>query len=272
MKKLIVSTLVAAALAASSSAMAGATMVIASDNFQSYASGGGIAGSNSGSGGWSGAWMSNQTTATGPTIVDQSGDKSLQFNTDNDKAAYRNLNSAVSGNVLIRFEFQYNGAALGTNDFLGLWFGTPDGPNIGLKANCGGAPAGCTDDAFARLSLGTNQMLGNSNLQSGKTYTLLGHLYKGVGSTTYNQFDAWLDPSAAEMSSLTNPQAHSSAAAGSGIGTFSQMGFRTATLNGGGVNVLVDDLELSVIPEPASIALFGTAMLAMAGLRRRRQK
>ena len=103
--------------------------------------------------------------------------------------------------------------------------------------------------------------------ECGVTYVLYGHLYKTAGSTTYINFDASLNPTAAEMIDLTSPDAtYSGKTAMGSIGT---VGFRSANI-GGNVTVRVDDITISAIPEPATIALFGAALLGMGALRRRR--
>jgi len=268
MKHVLTVVALAAALSASSSAMAVAVSVAAADNFEQAALGT-VIGATGGMG-WASGWQSG-LGASAPAVVHpvgaMQGNQSLQFSTNSDTAAFRNLTTAISGDVLVRFAFQYSGV-LGGNDFLGLYFGTAnqgnDGPNLGLKADCGGACA-AGQDGFVRLG-STSQFLAGSDLVAGQTYVLFGHLYKTSGSVTYNNFDAWLNPTDAEMLSLTNPDAQAKGA--SSVASFSTIGFRTANLNDG-VTVRIDDLSLSAIPEPATIALFGVALLGMAGLRRR---
>lgn len=259
---------VAASLLISTSAMAVAVSVVAADNFEQAAVGS-VVGSTGGTG-WATGWQSG-LNGNAPTVVnpvsDMQGNQSLQFSANSNTAAFRNLGAIVSGDVLVRFEFQYSGV-LGANDFLGFYFGTAntgnDGPNLGLKANCGGACAG-SQDGFVRLGT-TSQFLANSDLVAGQTYVLFGHLYKTSDSVTYNNFDAWLNPTDAEMLALTTPDAQARGA--SSVASFSSIGFRTANLSDG-VTVRVDDISLSAIPEPATITLFGAALLGLAGMRRR---
>ena len=269
MKNVLTVVALAASLLVSSSAMAVAVSVAAADNFEQAALGT-VVGATGGTG-WASGWQSG-LGATAPAVVSpvgaMQGKQSLQFAANSNTAAFRNLNSDISGDVLVRFEFQYSGV-LGGNDFLGLYFGAAntgnDGPNLGLKANCGGACA-AGQDGFVRLGA-TSQFLAGSDLAAGQTYVLFGHLYKTGGSVTYNNFDAWLNPTDAEMLALTTPDAQAKGA--SSVASFSTIGFRTANLNDG-VTVRVDDISISAIPEPATIALFGAALLGMCGLRRRR--
>ncbi|WP_332877810.1 PEP-CTERM sorting domain-containing protein [Massilia sp. S19_KUP03_FR1] len=269
MKNVLTVVALAASLLGSASAMAAAVSVAAADNFEQAALGS-VVGSTGGTG-WASGWQSGLGGAA-PTVVnpvgDMQGNQSLQFSANSNTAAYRNLNTVISGDVLVRFEFQYSGV-LGGNDFLGLYFGTAntgnDGPNLGLKANCGASCAG-GEDGFIRL--GTNsQFLAGSAMVAGQTYVLFGHLYKTGASVTYNNFDAWLNPSDADMLSLTRPDAQARGA--SSVASFSTIGFRTANLDNS-VTIRVDDLSISAIPEPATITLFGAALLGIAGLRRRR--
>jgi hypothetical protein len=265
MKKLLTSAAIVGALFASTSAMAGPTAIVATENFSSAT--GSIIGQSGGTG-WAGAWQSALGAgASAPTVVSSQGNNALQLSTASTNAASRTLAETLSGDVLIQFEFSYTGV-LGRNDFLGLWFGSSNGPNIGLKANCDTTGA-CINDAFARTSSASTQMLSQSNLMAEQVYVLFGHLYKTGSSTTYNRFDAWLNPSAGELATLTTPDASSTGA--SLLTSFNTIGFRTENIDNG-VTVRVDNVQVSVVPEPASIALFGASLLALCGIRRRRSR
>lgn len=242
-----------------------AHVVIANDNFNSYTTGAAIKGANGGTGwtsGWGDAQLTNGVVAVDPAM---SGN-ALRLTGNDDAAATRTLAGAVNGNVIISFDFQFDAGSVTNNDFLGLWFGNSNGPNIGLKANCGGGSS-CTNDLFVRTS-GSDAGGNLQNIAVGTTYTLMGYLQKTGTSTVYNRFDFWLNPTAQEMATLTGADVFDTGV--SSIGSFNQIGFRTANLAAGDA-VLVDNLRISRVPEPGTLALLGLALAGVALTGRRRQ-
>ena len=255
--------------------------VVASDNFDSYASGS-LGGKNGGSG-WAGAWVAPaQTTVVAVTAgPGPAGDQPMSGNAVRfappaaNAAAQRLLSNAVNAaGVAVEFMFQFDAGSVSTNDFLALWFGNTAGPNIGLKANCGdgSCPAG-TDNVSADLFVrpaGTsnNDAAYSTNITLGQTYHLLGLLEKSSLAGNYDTFSLWVNPTAQERDQFTGADA--SFSGNTGISSFSTIGFRTATFTGAD-RFLVDDLRISVVPEPASLALVGLA-LAGAGIASRRRK
>jgi hypothetical protein len=274
MKKSLISLALAAACGF---AQAG---LVASDNFDTYT--GGLSGENGGSG-WAGAWAAEpQTTVVAVTAgAAPAGDSPMSGNAISfapaaaNAAAQRTLSTAVNAAaVAVEIMFQFDGGDVGTNDFLALWFGSTAGPNIGLKANCGdgSCPTG-TDQAGADLFVRPSGMSNNdaaysTNITVGQTYRLLGLLEKSSLAGNYDKFSLWVDPTAQERSQLTGADA--SFSGNTGISSFSTIGFRTATFSGND-RFLVDNLSISVVPEPASLALVGLA-LAGAGIASRRRK
>lgn len=249
------SLLSAAALSSLLSTPALADVVLASDNFNSYANGA-IAGANGGTG-WAGGW-------TGTSAASVNGG-ALQISGNGDNLATRLLSAPVTGNVIVRFDFTLSAGSLQDNDFLALWFGSPTGPNIGLKANCGG---GCSNDLFVRTS-GTDAGGNLQNVALGTTYSLMGHLQKTAGSTAYNRFDFWVNPSAEEIATLTGSDAFDTGNAS--IGSFSRIGFRWANLDNGDV-IRIDNLRISQVPEPGVLALLSLSLAGLAVVSRRRQR
>ena len=244
-------------------------VLIAGDNFNSYASGN-LSGANGGTG-WGSAWGDTSpvnsivtTTVSGDSPM--SG-QALRITGEASDAATRKLGAMVSDNVIIRFDFQFDAGSITNNDFLGLWFGSSTGPNIGLKANCGGppAPSSCTADLFARTS-GFDSGGTIQDIALGTTYSLMGYLQKTGNSAVYNRIDLWVNPTADELMNLTGSDVFDTGA--STISSFNLVGFRTANLTGDDA-VLVDNLSLSKVPEPGSLALVGLALAGVAAVRRR---
>lgn len=253
-------------LAATGSAQAG---LVISDNLNAAMTGS-LAG-QAGGVGWAGAW----TGSSSATVVDTGvaagaiSGQALRFSgADNANAATRTLAGTVSATkVLVDFSLQFNAGSIDNNDFLALWFGSSTGPNIGVKGNCDGA-AGCNGaDLFVR-TMGTGGSFATS-MTVGTTYHLFALLEKVNGSSAYNRYSLWVDPTEAERSSLTGADAVFNGS--SGLSAFATIGFRTANLDAGDA-VLVDDLSITELPEPGSIALAGAALLGAVAARRRRTR
>lgn len=247
-------------LAASS--FANAHVLVAADNFDAYASGN-LHLQNAGSG-WGSAWAASTSAES---VVNLSGDNWLTFagTADVANAATRKLASAMTDKVIVDFNFQYSGT-LNNNDFLALWFGSSTGPNVGLKANCG--TGGCTSDLFARTTGVAGSFAPASDLVANTTYHVLAYLFKSATNASFDRIALWIDPTAEETASLTGWDALY--AGNSGLTAFDTIGFRMVNLDAGD-SVKIDDLRIQTVPEPASLALLGSALFGIAALRRKRQ-
>lgn len=267
-----------ALLASIGVAQAAPVTLLASDDFSygSLTSGTvNLAGKNGGTG-WSGAWTGSSVAKVVNTTaadVGMSGG-AFQVSGNNNSVATRQLGTAISKDAFVEFFFQVDAGAIDQNDFLGLWFGNSSstlltnysGPNMGLKGNCDQA-SGCASDLFVRTTGSAGKF--TTPLTVGSTVHLVGLLEKTGTSNVYNKYSLWVNPSAHEFSTLTGADAVFTGA--SGLSSFNTIGFRSANLDAND-RLLVDQLRIGVIPEPAALGLLGVAFLGASLASRRNKK
>jgi hypothetical protein len=260
-------TLVLLSLAAlGAAAQAAPVSIIASDDFDSY--GTGALGGNNGGNGWAGAWTGSSgasVVTVGSSDSPMSGQAARFGTLVADSAATRQIGQTVNQDaVYIDFLLQFDSGVISNNDFLGLWFGNTNGPNIGLKANCG--DGSCSADLFARTT-GTAGAF-STNIDIGETLRLVGLLERIGNATNYNRYSLWVNPTGGELANFTGADAVFNG--NSNIASFNTIGFRSVNL-GSADGVFIDNLSVGVVPEPGSLALVGAAMLGLGAAARRRR-
>lgn len=143
------------------------------------------------------------------------------------------------------------------------------------KASIGSANTaqgnGAPPQFFARVPNAGTSVLSGIVFQKDTNYFLVGKASKTAGSATFNRIDLFVNPTTLLEPAATS--ATSTAAAGSGVGTFANLIVRTARQDAGDA-YFVDELRigttyLDVIPEPGAATMLMAAGGCVLGCRRR---
>ena len=200
----------------------------------------------------------------------------ITFTGNGDNQATGLFSAAQTGDLYIAMTIHLEAGDLGRNNFLSLWLDNvatgahTNRPNVGLKSN-EGTPGAL--DWMVRGS-GTAGSYAADQAAIGTTTTLWAHLYK-AGSSHYNRYDLWVNPTGSWTDLLaTTPEARSTL--DSGLGSLSGFGFRTANLSGSDrftvqSMVISNTVPVSAVPEPGSISL-ALAGLGLVGAMARRRR
>lgn len=214
------------------------------------------------------ALVASSASASANTIslVNDTTDHLITTATDSITSYTMPVVSEANG-VLINFSFTYTGGPLQDNDFLAMYFGSSTQPSFGLKAN--GGDHSTTNDLFGRMGGTGGTYLTNTNLVAGSTYDMMGWLLKsGNSSGNYDTLKVWLNPTDSEIATMTG--ADLTLKGNAGFSSLTSVGFRTTNIDNGAV-VTINDIQVSAVPEPGSLALMGLAAAGLGFMRRRKQ-
>jgi hypothetical protein len=229
-----------------------------------------------GQGGWTNVSGSGSMTivdtTSNPLAVGSVNGGNSALRLSGSRVAQKTLAPTTTAPVIVSFLLRYNSSnPVANNDFASIIFSDTDlsgiatnVPNIGLKANEEFGPE-TENDFFIRFS-GTSGIFADLNLVSGTEYLITGTLFKGAGSSTYNEFELSV------TDGITTKTASGSQAAGTGISSISRIGIRGGNLNNN-VTVDIDNLNVNVVPVPPALALVVMGVGPLAGwhfLRRRK--
>ena len=184
--------------------------------------------------------------------------------------------SAQSGDLYIQLSLTpLAGTTISANDFAVLWLDkTAIGdhtavPNVGLKAD-----VQSTGDYMVRGNSSNNYIgaFTTDQAAAGTTVTLWAHLYKSSGSSTYNTFDLWTNPTATTWSAVLATTAEAKSTLNSGLTAISSAGFRAATLSSNDAiqvsNAAIYN-SIPAVPEPETYAMLLAGLGLMGTIARR---
>lgn len=225
------------------------------------------------------------TTAALPAMADVAAPSSaplaswsnLSLTGSNNNVSLQNF-AAQSSDLYIQLTMTTSSLAkISNNDFAVLWLDTKttgdhtNVPNVGLKAD-----VVSTGDYMVRNNASNNYIgaFTADQAAAGTTVTLYAHLYKSAGSTTYNTFDLWTNPTATTWTQLLASSAEAHNTYVSGLTSISQVGFRTANLSGSD-SILVSSANIynsvTAVPEPETYAMFLAGLGIVGAIARRRR-
>jgi len=273
----------AAAVAVSSVVSTTRAATVASDNFESYPTGG-VTGQNGGTG-FTSAYVSDNTAAvnvaaeslsySGGPVSSSGGSKDLQVSAAGtnlgasgvDNGTLGRTYAAQAGTVYFSLLLRTNATA--NNEFFQVGLANSTGGEPALSIGASGASAAAFD--FFVRSPGGSQTTSTTVMNPNQTYFLVGKASKVSGSTTYNQIDLFVNPSTA-----TEPATATVSRTGdSTLASLSTLNVRTARFTAGDIfsvdNVTIGTTYADVVPvpEPAAAGLFALAGGVLLVRRRR---
>ncbi len=258
--------MLAPALLLSAAGVCNAT-IIASDDFEG------------GESGWSGSWNYNNPATAG----ESASAGAMVVNGNSPGYASRDLSSTVTSDFFFAFTMDTSSLVDSPNQIVQFYFDSDPtvapgqnpysfAPSIGLKVDKGGVGVADFEVRFGYSPQVYSDAVQINGVNAVDNVGIVGRLSKSNG-TTYDTFDLWLTSDLAgfpNFGTLGPPQA-TAVSNSSLLSSVSEVGVFSSMLASGDT-VLLDNVVMSTVPEPMTMALWGIG--GVAGLvysaRRRR--
>ena len=191
----------------------------------------------------------------------------------------RNLASPQNGNgIFVSFLYSNTadsggGSTMAAGKQLFVWLGNSNGPRVGINGT-----GGIGNEFFVQTDANSTAASTGGSIQKGKVYYIVAFLFKSTAVSTgpFDRMALWVNPSSA---GLFSPLAVASLGTNTAdaLTSFQTLGMEAWAMQNGDSNLFSNFLignswatmmAASPVPEPASLALLGAALLSVGLMKR----